>query len=939
MIPVIGTSFAGYKIIAECGQGAYGSVFLVEDALGKRFALKYVSSVKAGEYEMKGLRNYMSLTPLQASLIQIFHCGFDEGCLFYVMEAADKSSGNNGEYLPDTLAERLLHRHHLTAGETLDIANSLLCGLEALHNAGMLHRDIKPENIVFVDGTPKLADPGLIRHFDETISFAGTPGYLAPELVNGAKPSPCTDIYALGKVIYRVVTGLPPENYPEQPENVPISELYQICRPLMHLCNSNPALRCQNCDEARAALPRSIRKHGALLRLRDRLWLQAEFRKRFILYASSMLLLIAIISGIFVFAGIRSAERQRQQLREQEVLRQLHEQKKKLLTEELDKLDKTSKILDIQLEHLGEKPRQTELDDARRMLADDKLEDADGILRIRQEKLHALAEKHMPPLIKGQDKVPLTEESFREVGMAFGYLASPLGKLLQKEKRKVLESKTGAAANRFALNYVPRLGSAYSDSKYSGFKMVFVPPGCFFSPATKSVQCVEYPYWILSTEVKAEFFSLIVNDLAYKKRNLPFQAQEYLGWNDQLYFCRKLNEGILSYHAFPPGYAIRMPTEAEWEFAAVGGWANRVPPERAVTADNINLAPGMGEANPLGIFNIDDNLTEVMTPYPELPPKIAGAAICRGSNTRYGAKQTGITMRSDFPFDQNHCQGIGLRPVIAPTPPNYYNEAWSRGVEIRQTTLNGRIYAGFTTIFAPMNWKQAIEFASYLGAELPNSKDLPHLSEIYTRLGLVKGYPCHMAIHYSDGAWRDLASGAPVVWPNNVKRIPEANEERKALYASTKNVNSIKETSHAPIFLLRWNSQDAFSKRREAFMQRALFHSFAFGEKRFGVYRFYSPGYALRSFARFIGLKQPVLDKEYISELAAKVPSGKHACALGPIRFFDKWEQADGTILDFTTDLEIIYAGYDSISVMVLASKQGKLVQTECVDSFIVELP
>jgi serine/threonine protein kinase len=61
--------------------------------------------------------------------------------------------------------------------ECLDIGVQLTTALEHLHGSGLIHRDIKPSNIVFVDGTPKLADVGLVTTLDATRSFVGTEGY------------------------------------------------------------------------------------------------------------------------------------------------------------------------------------------------------------------------------------------------------------------------------------------------------------------------------------------------------------------------------------------------------------------------------------------------------------------------------------------------------------------------------------------------------------------------------------------------------------------------------------------------------------------------------------------------------------------------------------------------------------------------------------------
>ncbi|WP_261563383.1 serine/threonine-protein kinase, partial [Frankia tisae] len=87
--------------------------------------------------------------------------------------------------------------------------------LAAAHTAGVLHRDIKPSNILFArDGAPKLVDFGISKFFGGTStsvhSIAGTPGYMAPEQIGGERVGPGTDLYALGVVLFRLLTGTMP---------------------------------------------------------------------------------------------------------------------------------------------------------------------------------------------------------------------------------------------------------------------------------------------------------------------------------------------------------------------------------------------------------------------------------------------------------------------------------------------------------------------------------------------------------------------------------------------------------------------------------------------------------------------------------------------------------------------------------------------------------
>ena len=83
--------------MAECGRGAYGCVYLAQDVLGRTVAVKQLNSISGGEYELKGLQNYIRLVQPSEALLRIYHCGRENELIFYVMEAADNASENPDE--------------------------------------------------------------------------------------------------------------------------------------------------------------------------------------------------------------------------------------------------------------------------------------------------------------------------------------------------------------------------------------------------------------------------------------------------------------------------------------------------------------------------------------------------------------------------------------------------------------------------------------------------------------------------------------------------------------------------------------------------------------------------------------------------------------------------------------------------------------------------
>ncbi len=117
----------------------------------------------------------------------------------------------------ETLEARLKGSRKLDSSEAVDICTQLLSAVAALHAAGVIHRDLKPNNVILEEEGSRLnasvMDFGLARFHEAentllgTGMIAGTPGYMAPELLRGGRPTKATDIYALGIVLHQVLTG------------------------------------------------------------------------------------------------------------------------------------------------------------------------------------------------------------------------------------------------------------------------------------------------------------------------------------------------------------------------------------------------------------------------------------------------------------------------------------------------------------------------------------------------------------------------------------------------------------------------------------------------------------------------------------------------------------------------------------------------------------
>ena len=205
-----------YTILAKCGKGSFGTVYLAKRDDGKYVALKEISLIgSAGERELQAIASYKSC-PSSPFLLQILDLVVDEedDKFYYTMELADNILGlDSKEYKPCTL-ETILCRHNtLNVVQTREIVCHLLDGLSVLHQNNFVHRDIKPGNIVWINGVPKLGDIGLLANENSMTFRAGSDGFMpiynSPILPN----SKAVDLYALTRLIFCCLSGKSAKHY------------------------------------------------------------------------------------------------------------------------------------------------------------------------------------------------------------------------------------------------------------------------------------------------------------------------------------------------------------------------------------------------------------------------------------------------------------------------------------------------------------------------------------------------------------------------------------------------------------------------------------------------------------------------------------------------------------------------------------------------------
>jgi serine/threonine protein kinase len=199
-----------YELLAPLGLGSSGEVYKAHDTL-----LRTVVAVKLlrreyciDEAAVERLRREVLLARdlSHPNLLKIYHLGEDRGQRYITMQYVDG---------PD-LGKVIAAQAPLPADQAVAIAGKLASALAALHRCAVLHRDIKPSNVLIDEaGEPRITDFGLARlkwapGVTSSGTFLGTPAYASPEQALGESLDERSDLYALGLVLFEMVTGRPP---------------------------------------------------------------------------------------------------------------------------------------------------------------------------------------------------------------------------------------------------------------------------------------------------------------------------------------------------------------------------------------------------------------------------------------------------------------------------------------------------------------------------------------------------------------------------------------------------------------------------------------------------------------------------------------------------------------------------------------------------------
>ena len=251
-----------YEVYQHIGQGGMADVFLATDTiLNRRVAIKILRSELSTDAVavLRFEREAQAATALShPNIVEIYDVGEYKGHHFIVME-----------YCPGkTLKQMIKERGALLKEEAVDIICQLASATAEAHRRGIIHRDIKPQNVIVkADGSVKMLDFGIAlakgsMQLTQANNVMGSVHYLAPELAHGKPATPQSDIYALGIVLFEMLTGDVPfkaesavqvalmQMRNEFPDMLSINPM--IPQPLVNIVSrataKDPGMRYRSCD-------------------------------------------------------------------------------------------------------------------------------------------------------------------------------------------------------------------------------------------------------------------------------------------------------------------------------------------------------------------------------------------------------------------------------------------------------------------------------------------------------------------------------------------------------------------------------------------------------------------------------------------------------------------------------------------------------------------
>jgi len=330
-----GHRIGAYRIVSVIGQGGMGCVYLADRVDGRFEQQVAIKVVQAGQHmpwlAQRLQQEYRILAGLQhPNIARLLDAGvMESGLPYFVME-----------YVAGEPIDGYCEKHELSLRDRLRLFLEVCDSVHYAHQKLIVHRDLKPDNILVTEqGLPKLLDFGIAKVLGDapgmevTLTQALTPAYASPEQMRGEPVTTASDVYSLGGVLYKVLTGLPPHQLEKKS---PLESVQAICEEevrdpatvrreltgdaahiLQMALRKEPARRYRSVQEFADDVQRLL-EHMPVLASPDSAWYRGQkFLLRHAIGAiATAMVLVALITGISVALWqARRAERRFGQVR------------------------------------------------------------------------------------------------------------------------------------------------------------------------------------------------------------------------------------------------------------------------------------------------------------------------------------------------------------------------------------------------------------------------------------------------------------------------------------------------------------------------------------------------------------------------------------------------------------------------------------------------
>ncbi len=268
----VGRQIGNYKIIELIGKGGMAAVYKgYQPSMNRNVAIKIMAQQYTGEeaFVQRFENEARLIAQLEhAHILPVYDFGQQEGMLYIVMR-----------YLPTGTLEDRITRDGMPIREAVHIFNQIASALDYAHSRGVIHRDLKPANILIdAQNNAFLSDFGIAKSLEEqsnltgTGGVVGTPTYMSPEQGLGEKIDARSDIYALGVMLFEMLTGQVPftadnpmavmlkhiNELPPHPSEIKPSIPTEVSAVVLRSLSKNPADRYQTAKEMADALEQAI---------------------------------------------------------------------------------------------------------------------------------------------------------------------------------------------------------------------------------------------------------------------------------------------------------------------------------------------------------------------------------------------------------------------------------------------------------------------------------------------------------------------------------------------------------------------------------------------------------------------------------------------------------------------------------------------------------